>query len=349
MSDTELHYPFAEPPAAASALEVAPGVLWLRMPLPFPPGHINLWLIADGGGWALVDTGLATDATRELWQSLLRRYRLTRLICTHFHHDHAGLAGWLCQRENLDLSMPEAEYHALQSTWARAQEEVGAGEERAFFAATGLPAATLSLAVASFRDGNFISLPPATFTPLADGDELAIGSHRWRVITSSGHSPEHALLYCADLGVLIAGDQLLPRITPSVGLNLSNRLGDPLGCWMAAMLALQNLPAATLVLPSHQLPFIGVRQRAARIAAYHRRQLARLARVLTAAPASAYDLSQSLFTRLSNPVAELMAVSETLAHLRHLQLCRQASCYPGADGIIYWQAATQPVPLLQGS
>ncbi|MCP9757836.1 MBL fold metallo-hydrolase [Aquitalea sp. S1-19] len=349
MSDTELHYPFADPPAAASTIEVAPGVLWLRMPMPFPPGHINLWLIADGEGWALVDTGLATDVTRELWQSLLRRYKLTRLICTHFHHDHAGLAGWLCEGQGVGLAMPEAEYYALQDTWARTLAGIHRDDERDFFTAAGLPPATLSLAVASFHDGNFVSPPPATFTPLSDGDELAIGSQRWRVMTSGGHSPEHALLYCAELGVLIAGDQLLPRITPSVGLNLSNRLGDPLACWMAAMLALQNLPAATLVLPSHQLPFIGAGQRAARIAAYHHRQLARLAKALTAAPASAYGLSQSLFTRLSNPVAELMAVSETLAHLRHLQLCRQAACYPGADGIIYWQAATQPASLLQGS
>ncbi|MGL6070644.1 MBL fold metallo-hydrolase, partial [Craterilacuibacter sp.] len=273
MSDTELHYPFADPPAAGCALEVAPGVLWLRMPMPFPPGHINLWLIADGEGWALVDTGLASDTTRELWHTLLRRYRLTRLICTHFHHDHAGLAGWLCERQGMKLWMPEAEYHALQDTWGRGTDDARAGDERAFFMASGLPVATLLLAVASFRDGNFISPPPAAFTPLSDGDELAIGPHRWRVITSAGHSPQHALLYCAALGVLIAGDQLLPRITPSVGLNLSNRLGDPLGSWMAAMLALQNLPAATLVLPSHQLPFIGARARAARIASYHRRQL----------------------------------------------------------------------------
>ncbi|MCL6262994.1 MBL fold metallo-hydrolase [Craterilacuibacter sp. RT1T] len=335
MSDIDLHYPHAVAPVAGETLEVAPGVLWLRMPMPFPPGHINLWLLRDGEGWAVVDTGLATVAVKDLWHQLLQRYRLTRLICTHYHHDHAGLAGWLCQQAGIRLSMAQAEYQALQKAWQRGADSE---KEAGFYLAAGLPAASLAAAIDSFRDGDFIATPPASVTPLADGDVLAIGSHRWRVMTYAGHAPEHALLYSATLGVLIAGDQLLPKITPSVGLNAANRLSDPLGEWLASMQALQNLPASTLVLPSHQLPFVGAASRAGQIARYHRQQLAKLSVLLQGPPASAYALAQALFSRLGNPVAELMAVSETLAHLRYLQLRGQASYALTAEGCQHWSA-----------
>ena len=97
----KLRFPFQQPPAAGQLSEIAPGILWLRLPLPFRLNHINIFLIDDGDGWAVVDTGIANKVTREIWEALaagpLARRRLTRLIVTHFHPDHIGLAGWLAR------------------------------------------------------------------------------------------------------------------------------------------------------------------------------------------------------------------------------------------------------------
>ena len=334
MSERPLHYPFADAPAPGETVEVAPGVRWLRMPMPFPPGHINLWLLEDDGRWAIVDSGLATDDTRALWARLLADYRPSRLICTHFHHDHAGLAGELTRQHVIPFWMSSPEWAELMRL--SRQQSGDDAASRAFFLRHGLPGGTLSEAVAAFSSEGFAGEPPAAYQAIADGDTLAIGQDRWQVLTGEGHSPGHALLYCAEKGVLIAGDQLLPKITPSVGLNAGNAAGDPLAGWLASMRSLQGLPADTLVLPSHQLPFVGVATRAAQISAYHQTQLARLAELGADEPLCAYTLARRLFSRLAGAVSELMAVSETLAHLRYLEARGRSRRQAGADGVERW-------------
>lgn len=336
MSERSLHYPFADAPAPGETVEVAPGVRWLRMPMPFPPGHINLWLLEDDGRWAIVDSGLATGDTRALWARLLADYRPSRLICTHFHHDHAGLAGELTRRYALPFSISSPEWAELMRLDRQHSGDDAAS--RTFFLRHGLPEATLSAAIAAFSDEGFAGAPPDDYQSLAAGDTLHIGGASWQVLVGEGHSPGHVLLYCAQKGVLIAGDQLLPRITPSVGLNAGNAAGDPLAGWLASMRALQGLPADTLVLPSHQLPFVGAGVRAAQIAAYHQAQLTRLLSLVGDAPGCAHTLARALFTRLTGAVSELMAVSETLAHLRYLEARGQCLRKTGADGVERWQA-----------
>src|SRR5882757_11384302 len=107
-------YPYAEPPAPGSTIEVAPGVHWLRMPLNFQLDHINLWLLEDGDGWTLVDTGINDRATQGLWEGTIEKYLggkpITRVVVTHMHPDHVGLAGWLCERFDAPLLMSRTDY-----------------------------------------------------------------------------------------------------------------------------------------------------------------------------------------------------------------------------------------------
>ncbi|MBT7451482.1 MAG: MBL fold metallo-hydrolase, partial [Rhodospirillaceae bacterium] len=98
----ELTYPLDELPEPGGLVRVAPGVFWLRMPLPIALNHINLWLLEDDDGWTIVDTGIGTDETKELWEQLFEKHLnnkpVKRLIVTHMHPDHIGLAGWLVDK-----------------------------------------------------------------------------------------------------------------------------------------------------------------------------------------------------------------------------------------------------------
>src|SRR4051812_9432207 len=102
--EAQLAYPLSDTlPAIGEVHQLAPGLGWLRMPLPFALDHINLWLLEDGAhGWAAVDCGVATDATREAWEQVfagaMEGKPLLRVLASHCHPDHIGLSDWLCRR-----------------------------------------------------------------------------------------------------------------------------------------------------------------------------------------------------------------------------------------------------------
>ena len=243
---TLIDYPFPHPPAPAAAIEVAPGVHWLRMALPFQLDHINLWLLDEGDRWTLVDTGLGNDATRTLWEQVFRgpmgAKPVRRVLVTHYHPDHAGNAAWLCERFGAELWMTRGEYltvHAARHGAAGYSTEA----QIALFRTNGLDEARGAQLLA--RGDLYRKLVPEfpfAHRRLFDAERITAGGHGWRVIVGYGHAPEHASLYCEALQLLIAGDMLLPRISTNVAVRPVDPWSNPLRLFLDSIARYRELP-----------------------------------------------------------------------------------------------------------
>ena len=314
--------PWTTPPASGTVREVAPGVAWLRMPLPFQLDHINLWLLADGDGWAIVDTGVGLDDVRALWEQIFAHHLggrpVSRVLLTHFHPDHIGNAGWLTERWGVDLWCTQAEFLIAQVAVGHTGPR-HADARRRHYRRNGCGEA--ALAALARRGDHYPRLVPALpdeFRAFREGDTLAIGGRRWEVIVGRGHSPEHAALWCRDLDVLISGDQVLPRITTNVSVWPDQPWGDPLRLYLDSLERFRPIGAGALVLPAHGLPFRGLPERLAELATHH---AARLAETLDAIvePRSAAEVVPRLFRRELDAHQLSFALGEALAHLHRLE------------------------------
>ena len=315
-----LTFPEATPPAAGQSLVVAAGVHWLRMPLPFALDHINLWLLEDGADWTAVDTGIALEPVRQAWEAVLAGKRLARQIVTHFHPDHLGLAAWLQERTGAPLWMTQGEY--LTANVIHAQiGGFSVAAMLAFFRTHGLDdgrRAALEQRGNSYARG--VPAIPASYQRIFDGEEIDIGGNGWRVIVGHGHAPEHASLYCGSLGVLIGGDMMLPRISTNISAFAGVPEGDPLGRFLESIAALRSLPADTLILPSHGLPFRGLHARIAQLEDHHRDRCRALLAACTGTPKTAAELLPVLFERdITDPHQTMFAMGEAIAHLIYLE------------------------------
>jgi glyoxylase-like metal-dependent hydrolase (beta-lactamase superfamily II) len=342
----QLVYPFEGPPARGRTLEVAPGVHWIRMPLPFALDHINLWVLDDGPGWAIVDTGMRNELTSQVWRELFANARdprpVTRVFVTHMHPDHVGMAGWLTRKFGVRLWMTALEYLSCRVMVSDSGREAPP-EAIAFYAQAGWSEAAIETYRTRF--GNFgkgIHPLPDGYRRLQDGEEIDIGPHRWRVIVGNGHSPAHACLHCPALKVLVSGDQVLPRISSNVSVYPLEPDADPMRDWLASLAKLRReVPDDVLVLPAHNEPFRGLH---ARIDALERGQLRALERLREALrePRRAVDVFGVLFKRAiaETDVSLLgMATGESLASLNHLVARGEAVRELGADGVARWRAA----------
>jgi len=312
------------PPAPGQTLEIAPGVHWLRMPLPFALNHVNLWLVEERDGHTLVDCGYGDGPTRALWErhfaETMQGAPLRRILATHYHPDHLGNAEWLAARFACPVAMTQAEFlsaHAIHDQTAT----YAVADTCALFRRHGLDEAH----VAEFAGrGNHYrrGVPeiPRTFERMLAGDRVVAGGRAWQVIPGFGHSPEHAALYAADAGVLISGDMLLPRITTNVAVWPAEPDGDPLARFLRSLDAFDALPPDTLVLPSHGLPFRGIPLRIGQLRAHHAARLAELETAVkdAGAPQSAVDVLPVLFRRPLDLQQRFFAMGEAIAHLNHL-------------------------------
>ena len=332
-----LHFPVATAPEPGEVLPIAPGVFWLRMPLPFALNHINLWLLDDGPSWTVVDSGYAMPETTALWERIFAAHLggrpIGRIIVTHYHPDHIGLAGWLAERWQAPLWITEKEWlHARMMTGDGAADY--AASARAFALRAGLDEADSDLFArrhSSYRRG--VPSVPASYRRIGDGSTIAIGGSEWRVIVGEGHAPELACLYCAETGVLIAGDQILPRISPNISVPPHEPGGDPLDRYLRSLVKLRAaLPADTLVLPSHNLPFHGVHERIEELASHHAE---RCAEVLDACRelVSAAELVPVLFRRKLDRHQTAFALGEAIAHVHYLIGQGEIECVAGVDGV----------------
>lgn len=341
-----LTYPFGRrAPEPGELIEVAPGVGWARMPVPGSLKHVNIWALEDEGGVALVDTGLDIPPNREGWEALLSGplagRAITRIIVTHFHPDHVGLAGWLCERFGARLWMTRGEWLFARMLKLDARDRPPA-EAADYQRAAGWSEERIA-AEAEKGWGRFAAMVtevPITHVRLADGGSVRIGGRNWRVVTGSGHSPEHACLVDEASGVMIAGDQVLPRITSNVSLSLSEPEGDPLGDWLASIDKLRQLPEGLLVLPSHGEPFTGLHARLDALEAGHRDRLDVLAARL-AEPHRAVDCFTILFGRAIDDGVYGLATGEAMAHLRHLEVTGRA-VREARGGVHWFRASGEP-------
>jgi glyoxylase-like metal-dependent hydrolase (beta-lactamase superfamily II) len=335
---TQLVFPVQEPPAPGELKEIAPGILWARIPLPFRLNHINVYLIDDGDGWAILDTGIGNDATRAVWDALvagpLAGRRFTRLIVTHYHPDHIGLAGWLCERFELPLLTSQTSYLACLNV-SLSPGALDAKPYRDFYLRHGLDAATTQR-VATQGHGylKMVSGLPPTFMRLVRGDTLKIGGRSFEVLTGNGHAPEQVMLYCAADKVFLAADQVLAKITPNISVWAVDPDGDPLGLYMRSLNELKaQIPADVLVLPGHQLPFYGLHTRGDELIAHHELRCAAIAEACRATPRSAAELVPVLFTRELDPHQMSFAFSEVQAHVNFMVRRGDLSWAEGTDGI----------------
>ncbi|MGZ5199760.1 MAG: MBL fold metallo-hydrolase [Telluria sp.] len=341
--ESQLAYPFGERlPATGTVEPVAPGIGWLRMPLPFALDHINLWLLGDElderAGFTVVDCGAGTDATRAAWEEVFAGHMhgqaLLRVLATHCHPDHVGLSGWLCGRFGAPFWTTAAEF-AFARMMAAALPGVDGPSAIPHFERHGLRDPAMLEYMRSRRNyyPSLVPSVPEAYTRLQDGQQVRIGKHDWLVITGLGHSPEHAVLYSGELKVLISGDMVLPRISTNVSVFAVEPEGNPLQQYLDSLAKFAGLPDDTLVLPSHGRPFRGLHTRIAQLRDHHG---ARLAEVLAACvqPMSAVDIVPLMFRRQLDAHQLSFALGEALAHLHKLWKDGQLRRLTGPDGIV---------------
>jgi len=340
-------YPSPTVPLPGTVIEVSPGVRWLRMPLPFALDHINLWLLDDeiGGarGWTAIDTGYGSETTRALWETHLAENLegrpLLRVLATHYHPDHLGNAAWLLER----VARPDALLWATQSEFQTAHlvwnqlTQYRMADNAAFFARHGMPQTDAGAHAARgnhYRKG--VPELPAQYRRIRAGERIRIGGRDWHVIVGLGHAPEHASLHCADTGVLISGDMLLPKISTNVSVWANEPDGDPLRLFLDSIHRYNELPDDTLVLPSHGLPFVGIPARVQALEFHHRDRLSEL-EAAAVQPVSAFDVVPVLFRRKLDIQQQFFAMGEAIAHLNHSWHAGRLARTTGADGIIRFQ------------
>tara|TARA_R110001606_G_C15400595_1_gene652889 strand:+ start:2125 stop:3162 length:1038 start_codon:yes stop_codon:yes gene_type:complete len=338
-----LQYPFDSAPQAGQRLEIAPGVYWLYFPLPFALDHINLWLLADGDGWTLVDTGFSSAHTRGIWETVFRDALdgkpIHRIVVTHYHPDHIGQAGWLAERFAAPVLMTRGEWDLTTRIHQASDAQVG-NDFRAFFGLHGLEGEDLE-AMANRGNTYRRIMPELPPTPefIAGGDTLTVNGDAWRILIGRGHAPEHACLYRERDRVLISGDQVLPKISSNLSVRSHLPDEDAVGEFTGSLKAIKaELPEDTLVAPAHGLPFHGLHQRIDALCGHHEEQLDAALQVCRAGPTTAFDLLPVLFRRELDSHQTMFAMSESIAHLNSL-MARGDVQRQQRQGRLYFSAA----------
>lgn len=347
--EQQLDYPFGdELPPLGTAIQVAPGIKWLRMVLPFQLDHVNLWLMRDRiddddgvstEGWTIVDCGLDNPATRAAWERIFEHeldgLPVLRVIVTHMHPDHIGLAHWLTERFGVRLWISATDYQVAVQASASHSGSFGGDAFAGFMAAHGLTDAG-SLQEIRARTNYYASLVPAVppcFRRLLGGYRISIGGHGWTCHVGYGHAPEHIGLHAPGLGVLISGDMVLPRISTNVSVHEHEPESDPLTLYLDSIERMRALPADTLVLPSHGRPFRGLHTRIDQLFAHHAERFADVLTACAETPQHAAGLLDVLFRRKLDLHQTSFAMGESIAHLNALWLSGKLARRQGIDGI----------------
>jgi glyoxylase-like metal-dependent hydrolase (beta-lactamase superfamily II) len=315
-------YEFDSRPANGKTQTVVDGIEWLRMPLPFSLNHINLWLLRDDEAWAIVDTGVGTSTTQDIWKSVfseaMRSDPASHIVATHMHPDHVGCAGFLARQFFVFFCLSRDEYLLCRVLVAYTGRDAP-DEGVRFYKNAGYTNEQLADYQEAFGFfGKFVTPLPEAYKRLNDGDELVVGGHRWKVITGGGHSPEHASLYDRDRNILIAGDQLLPTISSNVSVWPTEPLANPLQDWFDSLRKLRAaIPEDALILPAHGKPFRGAYDRIDAITSEHEERLDTL-RTLCVKPHRAVDVFPSLYRTHIDNKNRILATGEALSHLNFL-------------------------------
>ena len=321
----DLTFPFAGHPDPGLTIEVAPGVRWLTMPMGGSLNHVNLYLLEDDDGWYVVDTGWGSEATNALWQEIfegqLAGKPVAGVICTHMHPDHTGMAAMITDRFRCPLYMTRAEYYQARTFSAGGPPLHSSWQVEEFYRRAGMPADYLEQLRRMWQkrggDAGIMPAIPAGYRRLKDGDILSISGRDWKVVAGAGHSADHVCLHCRSLGVMLSGDQVLPIITSNVSVYPTEPEANPLKMWMESHDKFLDTPADTLVLPAHNLPFYGIRERLRQLINHHEDRMLAIEEHCTES-AVAKDLLPVLFSEDLDPGQMMMALGEAIAHLHLL-------------------------------
>ena len=338
-------------PALGQALQVAPGILWIRMALPFALDHINLWLLEDAEetehgtrqGWTAVDCGVTNPGTQDAWRQVfagpMKGLPILRVVVTHMHPDHMGLAHWLCEQFNAPLFMNATEYQAalLASTGA---SNFGGKSTQKFFADHGWndPTDQQQIQARVSYYANMVPKVPESYHRLMEGSQIQIGSNTWECISGWGHSPEHMALYSHRANVLISGDMVLPKISTNVSVYAQEPEANALALFMQSLKKFEGLPSDTLVLPSHGRPFTGLHTRTAQLLKHHEDRLEEVLAACQERAGSAHDMLKVIFKRPLDFHQTTFAIGESVAHLHALWLAGKMHRTKDAQGI--WRFKT---------
>ncbi len=337
-----IRYPWRTPPERGQAIEVAEGVLWMRLPLPMKLDHVNVYALDDGDGWTIVDTGFDSKLTRGIWTDLmtgpLAGKPVKRVIITHHHPDHVGLAGWFQTAHGADLL-------ATRTSWLFARMLLLDDQQRPppetleFWRSAGMDADILAQRAGEkpFNYADIVAPMPLGFTRLKQGDTIQIGGRIWEVHIGNGHAPEHATFWSRDDNLVIAGDQILCSISPNIGVYATEPEADPLEGWLEA--CERFLPLARedhLVLGGHKLPFTGLPFRLQQLIENHHGALRRLQNFLVT-PHPAAACFPTLFKRRIGAGEYGLALVEAVAHVNHLYHAGLVSRSRGDDGAWMYQ------------
>ncbi len=321
-----LTYPLGSfAPGEGQLQRIANGISWARIPMPGSLGHINSWLLDDHDGLAIVDTGLLLSSCSDAWKALftgaLDGVKITRVICTHLHPDHIGLAGWLAKRFGVELWMTRSEWLTAKMLTASASEEVPEAYITMQRAAGWDKSALDDMRAAGWgRFGKMVFQMPVSYRRMKDGDVLDMGAHQWRVVVGSGHSPEHACLLNDVTGVLVSGDQVLPRISSNVSVNFAEPEADPLGEWLASIDRFLTLSDDLIVCPAHGEPFNGLHTRLKALRDEHLQRLDAVEAAAAKNPVRVIDCFPLLFNREITGENRELATGEAISHVRRLEL-----------------------------
>jgi glyoxylase-like metal-dependent hydrolase (beta-lactamase superfamily II) len=335
-----IRYEHTSRPGKGETMAMDDGITWLRMPLPFSLNHINLWLLRDDGGWVIVDTGVDTNTSRNLWRHVfadaMNAEPATHVIATHLHPDHVGCADWLVREFDVDLWMTREEYLLCRLLIGDTGEDAPAEAVR-FYRAAGFSDEQLALYRANFgMFGHFVKGMPQAYRRMQDGDLLHFAGYEWEVIVGRGHSPEHACLFDADRNILISGDQILPTISPNVSVWPTEPQADPLMEWFRSIDRFEEkLPGDVLVLPAHGKPFRGAHVRLEQLRRDHTDKLDRLLANSTS-PRRVVDVFPDLFTAAIDDSNRVMATGEALAHLHYLLGTGDMLAETDANGVTWY-------------
>ena len=337
-----IRYPFDTPPAQGEAIEVAQGVLWMRLPLPMALDHVNVYAFDDGDGWTIIDTGFDTKKTRAIWGDLLAGplagKPVSRVIGTHYHPDHIGLAGWFMANG--------ATFTTTRTAWLMTRmltldpHPLPTPETMAYYLRSGMDPEEYVLRKGErpFNFADCVHPIPLGYTRIKAGDTITIGGRVWDIFEGNGHAPEHAVFFSRDDNLVIGGDQLLPSISANLGVYAAEPEADPVAEWLDSCKAFQPLATQDhLVLGGHKLPFTGLPLRLSQMIENHHGALTRLAEHLSE-PRRGGDCFAPLFKRKIGRGEYGLALVETIAHLNHLHQTGRARRWLGDDGAYRWQA-----------
>jgi glyoxylase-like metal-dependent hydrolase (beta-lactamase superfamily II) len=319
-----LRYPIEIHPGPDQVVEVRPGVLWLRLALPFRLNHVNIYLLADGEGWTAVDSGFGNEDSIAAWTALLdgplKGVKITRLIVTHSHPDHVGLAGWIVERFGCPLDMSQVEY--LQSVY---HQNRGTEERRnaqaLFFRRHGMDENLTDKLLGRGQDYlKRVSILPPSYRRISHGDEISIGSRRFKVITGGGHALDQVMLYCAADKLFLSADQVLSKISPNVSVWAVEPEQNSLGEYLASLASLTTtLPYDVLVLPGHGVPFYGLKTRIKQLADHHEDRCRLIAEACRDTAQTSAALVPVVFHKHAlDPHQMGFAAGELIAHVNYM-------------------------------